>query len=132
MQQTRRMLGWLASGAFPIALALMLALVVPLMFALPGDGVVVAQSSDQDDDENSNENTSAPTPPTMPVTVPAPVPSPMSSPVPQTQQGSGTGTGTTTGTSAQPSQTGCAMPAANVTERRMFNLNRPSCLGPSQ
>jgi hypothetical protein len=31
-----------------------------------------------------------------------------------------------------PGQPACYMPAANVTERKMYNMNRPACLGPLQ
>jgi hypothetical protein len=143
MHRSRRVQRWLVAGAFSVGLALVLSFAVPTFFAAPGYGIAVAQSDDDDDERDSNTNDNAPAPapsapaPAAPSAPAAPMPMPSPSPSPSTGSGTGTSTGTSTqssGTAATTptNQTGCVMPAANVTERRMFNLFEPSCLGPSR
>ena len=130
MPQPRRAQRWLALGATSLALALMLLFAGMPLIAPYGDGIVVAQGDD--DDDNSNDN-SAPTSPSMPAApMPSPSPSPGTGSGTSTQSSPGTGTSSGTGTTTTTNQAGCVQPAANVTERRMFNLYAPSCLGPSR
>lgn len=131
MPQPRRAQRWLALGATSLALALMLLFAGSPLIAPYGDGIVVAQGDD--DDDNSNDNSAQPTPTTMPAApMPSPSPSPSTGSGTSTQSSPGTGTSSGTGTTTTTNQAGCVQPAANVTERRMFNLYAPSCLGPSR
>jgi hypothetical protein len=160
MHRSRRVPRWLVAGAFSVGLALVLSFAVPMFFASQGVSVAVAQPSDdsEDDDSNSNDN-AAPTTPQAPA--PSASPMPMASPSTGSGTGTGTGTGAGTGTSMpassgtqqgagsqrstmlesddpgrggieMPGQPACYKPAANVTERRMYNESRPACAGEHQ
>ena len=156
MHRSRRVPRWLVAGAFSVGLALVLSFAVPMFFASQGVSVAVAQPDDDSDDDNSNSNDNG-----APMPMPMPSPSPSTGTGTGTGTSTGTGTGTGTGTSTAPSsgtqqgsgsqrsttlesddpgrggvempgQPACYKPAANVTERRMYNESRPACAGEHQ
>lgn len=150
MDRARSSQRWLIASAFSVALSLALAIGGPTFLAPNSTGVASAQSDDEGD-ENDNAAAPAPTAVPKPQTQPAVAPSPS----PSGNTGTGTGTGTSTSTTSAPAtgsssqqstttvdperggiempgQPACYKPAANVTERRMYNESRPACAGEQQ